>query len=317
MGLLMTLLTVSQIQSAEPNAIALVTSVSGKVEIINSQTNSQKMAFMGDQLFEQDILQTHKSAMASLLFSNGQIVHIFADTRLTLTLKAKSEARGRKRIASLSKNILREVKDIFSKDASQETLTAVPGIRKKIDEEIRGVRVLYPRNSAILKTDPGIHWRSSDKQGGFNVSVTLKGKGGRLWSITTNQNAVPYPAGETELERGYTYFLRVESQTKFDSSDEVFFRILSTQELEEVKQYEAEIENLRDADPDDATPLFLLATYYGHSGLHHKALSALEALENVPSAERFVLEQKLKIFSKMGLWKQWEEANQRLNAMDE
>jgi len=311
----MAVLSVSQARSARADAIALLTSISGKVEITKSQTRSKRLAAIGDRLFENDILQTRKNATASLLFTDGTIVKIFSNTRLSLTLKAKSEAMGSRQIGSLSKGILKGVKDIFSGETKKETLTAVPGIRKKIEEELGGVRVLYPRNSAILTTEPAFRWQTISQQGAFTVSLTLKGMGGSLWSIRADTTGVPYPTGKPQLKRGTTYFLRVENEKKHDSYDEIFFRIMDGQEVAEVKRYAAEMEDLRTTNPDDVTPLFLLANYYSQKGLHHVALSTLEALEKHPSAERFVLEQKMGLFFKMGMWKKWEEANQKLNAM--
>ena len=147
LGLLMAVLSVSQARSAIADAIALLTSISGKVEITKSQTRSKRLAAIGDRLFENDILQTRKNATASLLFTDGTIVKIFSNTRLSLTLKAKSEAMGSRQIGPLSKGILKGVKDIFSGETKKETLTAVPGLRKKIEGEL-GESECYTRETA-------------------------------------------------------------------------------------------------------------------------------------------------------------------------
>ncbi len=314
-GLVMTVLLVSQARAAESGAIALLTSLSGKVEIKSTQTSSRRPAQMGDQLFENDILQTHKNAKASLLFSDGSIVNIFADTRLTLSLKEEDQSSGSKRIASLSKDVLAGVKGIFSKGKKKETLPAVPGFRKKVEKKEEEVKVLYPRNSAILTTKPVFHWQAKGERKTFNISLTLKGMGGKLWSISTDRKAIVYPTERDELGRGQTYFLRVESEEDAGVYDEIFFRILDERKATEVKQFADEMENLRTMNPDDMTPLFVLTNYYRQKGLHHEALTVLDDLEKNTAAQRFVLEQKMEIFFKLGLWKKWEEANQRLSKL--
>jgi hypothetical protein len=146
------------------------------------------------------------------------------------------------------------------------------------------------------------------------VSLTLKGMGGRLWTLNTKDTEISYPKGKRGLERGQTYFLRVESMEDPSLSDEVYFRVLEDQKAEEVRRATQEMEDFKKSNPDDSTPKFILATYYREKGLYHRALLELDALERESPGERFILEEKREIFAKIGYWKKWEEANQKLNA---
>jgi hypothetical protein len=217
-------------------------------------------------------------------------------------------------VTSLAKGVMEGIGGIFSAQKKRETLTAVPGIRKKIEEEEMGVRVLYPRNSMILTSKPHFRWKTQGIARSFTVSLTLKGMGGQLWNLETKETEIPYPRGKGELERGQTYFLKVASMDNPSLADEVFFRVLESKRAEEVRRVREKMEDLQKSNPDDVTPKFILANYYRQKGLYHEALGEFDSLERKNPGERFVLEQKREIFAKIGFWKQWEEVNQKLIA---
>ena len=202
---------------------------------------------------------------------------------------------------------------IFSVEKKRETLTAIPGIRKKVEEEEMGVRVLHPRNSMILTGRPHFRWRTGGQTRSFMVSLTLKGMTGRLWTLNTNETEIPYPEEQKALERGQTYFLRVASTDDPSLSDEVYFRVLEDQKAEEVRHFTRQMQGLQKSNPDDSTPGFILATYYKKTGLYHRALVQLDALEKENPGERFIMEEKGEIFAKIGFWRKWEEINRKLN----
>jgi len=145
------------------------------------------------------------------------------------------------------------------------------------------------------------------------VSLTLKRMSGRLWTLNTKEMAIPYPKDQRPLERGQTYFVRVESMDDSSVSDEVYFRILDDRRAEEVIRITKQMEELQKSNPDDGTPGFILATLYRNKGLYHMALERLDTLEKKNPVERFVLEEKREIFAKIGFWKKWEEVNRKLN----
>lgn len=314
LGLAVILSQASQTPAAKADAIAILTSLSGKVAIRPAQAGNPRPARLGEQLFENDVLETRKDSNASLLFADGSIIHIIADTSLTLSLREKPPS-GSQRLSSLSKDILSGVKGVFSGSRKKETLSAVPGIRKKIEESAEGVRVLFPRNSAIMTDKPVFHWQTKGGRETFTVSLTLKGMEGKLWSISTERNAILYPPEREGLKRGQTYFLRVESGKDGGIYDEVFFRVLDESKADEARRLANQMEELREKNPDDITPLFVLATYYRQVGLYHDALLVLEALAGQVPGEAFVLEERREIYSKLGLWQRWEEVNMSLQAM--
>jgi hypothetical protein len=295
------------------DAVALISSIVGKVELQRANEQGWGTARMGDQLFEGDVLQTHDNSKASLIFSNGSIITVYPKSRVALSLREMGKGSESMLVTSLAKGVMEGIGGIFSTEKKRETLTAIPGIRKKIEEEEIGVRVLYPRNSTILNPRPDFRWRTSGKTGSFMVSLTLKGMRGRLWTLNTKEMGIPYPKDQKPLERGQTYFVRVESMDDSSVSDEVYFRILDDRSAEEVIRITKQMEELQKSNPNDCTPEFILATSYRNRGLYHMALERLDTLEKKNPMERFILEEKGEIFAKMGFWKKWEEVNRKLN----
>jgi hypothetical protein len=296
------------------DAIALISSLTGKVEVQRAHQKGLRALNLGEQVFEDDVLYTYDNSRASLFFSDGSVITVYPRSRLVLSLRG-TDKKGSSMVTSLSKGVMKGIGGIFSAEKKRETLTAVPGIRKKIEEEERGVRVLYPRNSVILISKPNFRWKTRGDARMFMVSLTLKGMEGQLWTIRTKEADIRYPKGQKGLKRGQTYFLKVASVDDPSLSDEVYFRVLEDQKAEEVRRVTKKMEELQKLNPDDSTPKFVLITLYRGKGLYHKALGELDALERGHPGERFILEQKREIFAKIGFWRKWEEVNQKLNAL--
>jgi len=294
-------------------AIALISSLKGKVEVQRAYEKGLQPAHLGEQLFEDDVVYTYDNSRASLFFSDGSVLTLYPKSRLALSLRKEGKKEGSSLVASLSKGVMEGIGGIFSVEKKTETLTAIPGIRKKIEEEEMGVRVLHPRNSMILTGRPHFRWRTGAQTRSFMVSLTLKGMTGRLWTLNTNETDIPYPKEQKALERGQTYFLRVASTDDSSLADEVYFRVLEDQRAEEVRHFTKQMKGLQRSNPDDSTPGFILATYYKKTGLYHRALVQLDALEKENPGERFIMEEKGEIFAKIGLWRKWEEINRKLN----
>jgi hypothetical protein len=262
------------------------------------------------------VLYTGRRSRASLLFSDGSIIKVYPNSRVELSLRDTDKRQDASVAGSLSEGVLKGVRGIFSAAKERETLTAVPGIRKKIEEEEeRGVRILDPRNSKILNSKPTFCWKAMGKDNIVMVSLTLKGTRGKLWTIQTEETKISYPDGRRGLDRHQTYFLRVENLADSSLYDEVYFRVLDEKKAAEVMRFAKKMEDYRKLNPDDSTAFFILVVYYMEKELYHKALVELEKLEKEYPGERFVLKKRGEIFARIGLWTKWQEVNQMLNAM--
>jgi hypothetical protein len=294
-------------------SVALISSLSGKVEVQRAETGSTQEAGLGDQIFQDDFVLTHKDARASLLFSDGSLITVSPGSRMKLTAHEMTQRKKDTLAASVSRSLLNGVKGLFSGDEKKEMPTFIAGIRKKVEEEEKkSIQVLYPRNSMILTDRPHLQWESRGRGGEVMISLTLKGMGGKLWSLRTHHPQLPYPQDQKALDRGQTYFLRIEREDDITILDEVFFMILDERKAREAGDYAREMEGLRKANPQDVTPFFILANYYRENGLLHEALEELEALEKILPASRFVLEGERDIYHRLGLWKKWEEVDGKL-----
>jgi hypothetical protein len=291
--------------------IALVTSLKGKAVVQRAAQQAQQSVHVGEKLFEADVLCTQEESRVSLLLADGSVISVHPKSRLTLSLR-KVDPKGGSRVVSLSKGVVKGMGRVFSPEEKRETLTAVPGIRKKIEAEEVGIKVLFPRNSMILTPRPDVRWAVGGGGRTFMVSLTLKGMGGDLWTIRTQETGIPYPKDAEGLEPGQTYFLKVESTEDASLWDEVYFRVLGERDVDDVRRLTQEMEALQSLNPDDTTPRFILVRSYMSKGLYHLALDELDAWEAMEPGERLVLEEKREILAKIGLWKQWEEVNQKL-----
>lgn len=311
-GFLLATVLVIRTPASGGDAVALISSIAGKVELQRANEQGWGAARMGDQLFEGDVLQTYDNSKASLFFSNGSIITVYPKSRVALSLREMGKGSESTLVTSLAKGVMEGIGGIFLAEKKRETLTAIPGIRKKIEEEEMGVRVLHPRNSMILTGRPHFRWRTGAQTRSFMVSLTLKGMTGRLWTLNTNETEIPYPKEQKALQQDQTYFVRVASTDDSSLSDEVYFRVLENQRAEEVRRFTKQMKGLQKSNPDDSTPGFILATYYKKTGLYHRALVQLDALEKENPGERFIMEEKGEIFAKIGLWRKWEEINRKL-----
>jgi len=294
------------------DAAAVISSLSGKVEIQRSGEQALQQAKLGDKLFDQDIVYTRKGGRASLLYSGGSLMALSSDNQLSVTPQAEGEKGSGG--SSLSKTLMRGLSGLFSAGKKRQTRTIVAGIRKKEEGPAR-VRVLFPRNTMLLTPAPSFRWKAAGGDGGYTVSLTLKGMKGSLWSIKTGEFEVPFPAGEKPLERGQTYFLRVESDQDPTIADEVYFRVLDKGKAREVEEFEARMADMSKSNPEDMSPAFILAGFYKKTGMSQRALEEVEKLEKARPDERFILEEKAELLAKMGLREEWEAVNRKIESM--
>ena len=296
------------------DSAAVISSLSGKVEVQRSGLDGMNTARLGDQLFENDIVFTRKGARVSLLSSDGSLMTLSPDSQMKIS--PIMEKKGGGRVGLISKGLMKGLSGLFSSKKKRETRTIIAGIRKKAEEDKGRVKVLYPRNSMILTSNPSFRWRAEGGKEPFRISLTLKGMKGKLWSIQTGESKIAFPEGQKGLERGQTYFLRVESEKDKTLYEEVFFRVLDEKKAQEIMDFEGKLKDLLKSNPDDGSPAFILAGFYKKQGLFHRALEMIELLEKSNPKERFILEEKQEILAKLGLWEDWKAVDQKLKGMN-
>lgn len=299
-------------QTLGADAAAVISSLSGKVEVRRAGQQGLTEARLGEKLFDQDVLYTRKGARASVLLSDGALMVLSSDHQIAIS-SAETE-RGSVRFR-LSTHVMKGLSGLFSLGQKREIKTLVAGIRKKEEGPAR-VRVLYPRNSVILTPTPSLRWQAKGSEGSFTVSLTLKGMQGSLWSLRTGEFEVPFPVGQKPLERGQTYFLRVENDRDATIADEVYFRVLDEKRVRQLQELEAQMAALKRSDPDDLAPSFILAGFYKKSGISHRALEEIERLEKADPDNRFILEEKAELLADVGLTEEWQAVTRKLEAMN-
>lgn len=315
-GMVLFILLTTPVRAMETDAIALISSFSGDVKVNHTDKKSLQPLHLGMQLFENDEIYTYDNSKASLLFIDGSVITVWPNSQLKVVPGEISAKKEGTLVATLSRKVLTTIKGIFSGNMKEETLTAIPGIRKKIEKEKNRVTIAYPRNSIILSLTPTFRWKISGDNNTFLISLTLKGMEGTLWAAQTDSTAILYPEGQKSLKRGQTYFLKVQSANDSSLYDEVYFRILEQEKATEVIGFEKKMMMLQKSNRDDMSPSFILATFYKGKGLFHQALIEFERLEKQNPEDRFILEQKREIFAKTGLWEEWETVNRKLTGMN-
>ena len=141
-GACLFIILVSTSQAMGTDAIALISSFSGDVKVNHTDKKSLQPLHLGMQLFENDEIYTYDNSKASLLFIDGSVITVWPNSQLKVVPGKINTKKGGTVVATLSRKVLTTIKGIFSGNMKEETLTAIPGIRKKIEKEKNFSRII-------------------------------------------------------------------------------------------------------------------------------------------------------------------------------
>ena len=102
------------------DAIALISSLAGKVEVQRARQEGSQAARLGEKLFADDVLYTYKNSRASLFFSDGSVITVYPNSRVALSTREMDQKKGSPVAASLSEGVMKGVRGIFSVEKKRD-----------------------------------------------------------------------------------------------------------------------------------------------------------------------------------------------------
>ncbi len=250
---------------ATPDAVLL--HVQGEVRLQQVVTGQVVPASFGDGLWRGDVIVTMQDAQAEALCSDGQSIEVAPNQSVPVTCGETPDPVYQSVIVRIHGG----------------QIEALPSTRPTPSDGGNLPVVLSPRNTQLADGRPAIRWRAVEGAEGYEVVVS--GPGGELWRATAQETELPYPEMQPPLEAEVGYLIQVTARMaqaeQSRSSEAVLVTVLSAAEVEQVRQFEAQIEGLG---LSGESARFFLAAYYADQELYDEAIVELVSLaEEAPS----------------------------------
>ncbi len=249
--------------------LAVLSDVRGSVSLKKPHMNNTVKAVFGMQLEQGDQVSTNEDSRATVLFSNGNLINLGANSNMTIS-GSTSGGSNRNVGAGLAGN--------FSSLALRQDNRGEVGvlIDLRSDESVQLIVPITPCNTRICQTRPSLVWESTRPADEY--VVRLYNSQGLVWEVRTEKNRLDFPADQDPLEYGASYFWNVEGEDLIHSfrSLNQKFTVLDKDELEKMKGEEQRIRALFADDPDNSSCHSLLGTCYADLGLFEDAIKEFE-----------------------------------------
>lgn len=274
---LLLLLALVVLPASAQNRLAIITELSGTVELARSGSNNFGAAEWGSPLFEGDRVRTASGSQAVLMFSNNNLMTVSAGN----TYVVGQQAGGGRAVSSA---VMSADTDLTLNRAGQGEIEVLGGLRANGDRQ--PVTLLQPMRTRVMASGPVFSWSTLDNFEVYRISV--RAASGEIWSAETTETEIAWPADAPILTPGETYFWKVEAEAMLDvvESELASFRVMDADTEASLRAGLTELENLPDADHAGASYQFLLGNLYASHGAYAQAIEAFEAIAAAhPNAE--------------------------------
>ena len=264
------LLLVLTVPVAAQSHRALITELAGAVTIQRAN-GSNAAATWGIQLFDGDVLTTGANSKAALLYSNGSLLSVAANS--------ETRVEGNDASPAVDPTLLADVSDLTLQRTGVGELAALGGLRAGPGES--AIDLQYPRQTRVMSPTPTFEWATETA---FEIyTVTVLSDDGQVWSGTTEESQITYPTTAPALQPGVTYYWRVEGEEMLDvtRSELVQFEVVAPEEIEVITKAEAGIRAAFSDESAAASRDFLLGSFYAKQGLNAEALAVFTAIAQV------------------------------------
>lgn len=188
------------VAAADP--VAVVASVTGRVEVVAARGGAARPAAFGRPLERGDRVSAGKGGGATLLLADGSVVTLAERASITLgghTAPARS--------AAVPGEVFAHVSQFATAGSRQTGLVTLADMRS--DADAGAPLLLSPRNTTVLDDAPALHWRAVPGATRYRVRLVPAG-GEEAWARDVPPGAkgelsLAYPAGEPRLAPGATY----------------------------------------------------------------------------------------------------------------
>jgi len=269
------LTTISFLCQAQKNSsiLAIVSDVSGDVFLKKAGKSREVKAVFGMQLIEGDQVKTNPMASASMLFSNGDLLHVGPNSSIAISAQEKGD-----QITQISKELATSFSDLVMRQDKDGEMGVIMKLRS--DTYSEQIMPLSPCNTGILTNRPGISWATEKPADEF--VVRLYNSEGLVWEKKTTDTHLEFPEKEAILEYGASYFWNVEGQDLINSfrSLNQKFTILSEESIEELNAEKQKLLTLFPDHPDCSSLHSLLGSLYAKKGLYEEAIHEFEIVRD-------------------------------------
>ncbi len=271
--LILFLLPGHNIAQNSASALAVISDVKGSVYLNTAGSDEPLKAIFGTQLVQGDQVETGKKASVTMLFSNGNLISLGANSSITISGNQSG---------SSSRNIGAGMAGNFSDLAMRQDNKGEMGVLMDLrsDETSQQLIPLSPCNTMIPTNKPGLKWES--KKPADEFVVRLYNGEGLVWEKRTTATYMEFPEDEPGLEFGTSYFWNVEGEDLINSfrSLNQKFTILPEEKIREVKQEKERLSETFSDDPDNSSLHSLLGAYYATTGLLEDAIREFELVRD-------------------------------------
>jgi len=256
-------------QNEKEKCIAVITDLKGDVEVIKANSDKIK-ADWGLQLYNGDRIKTSRASSVSLIFSNGNLVNLGANSSIEISGGNESSEEQFERSGNVNQAMIGNFAALARNRGQDREVGVLAGLRS--DGNVPPIELISPCNTSIMTDKPSFEWKSNIPVDEFEVKIF--NKNGLVWSKKTTGNKIDYPEDAEKLKFGDTYFWRVEGEAMLESykSMNYEFSLLSLEQIEELASQEESIRELLNDNVNSSSYHSLLGAYYFNMGLFEKAI---------------------------------------------
>ena len=192
---------------AEP--VAVVASVSGRVEVSAARGGAAVPAVFGRALERGDRVTVGKGGGATLFFGDGSVVTLAERGSVTIGGNAAAPAHA----TALPGEVFTQVSQFVTAGSRQTGLVTLADMRS--DADAGAPLLLAPRNTSVLDDAPALSWRAVQGATRYRVHFGPSG-GAESWTrevaaVSGAELSLAFPAGADRLAAGVDYEWEVEA----------------------------------------------------------------------------------------------------------
>lgn len=260
-------------QSEEKKCLAVITDIKGDVEVIKAN-NNKISGDWGLQLYNGDRIRTARASSATLIFSNGNLVNLGANSSIEISGEGESSTEQFENSQSVNQAMFGNFIDLALDKDKKKDVGVLAGLRSlRIDSNKPPIELISPCNTSIITCKPSFEWLTSIPVDEFEIK--LFNKNGLVWSQKVTGTKIEYPENAEVLNYGETYFWHVVGEALLESykSLNYEFSVLTADKIEEVKSREDSIKELVNDSTNSSSYHSLLGAYYYNTGLLEEAIT--------------------------------------------
>lgn len=166
------LLAVTLLPAAAQDRLAIITEVSGTVELARSGSASFGAAEWGTPLYNGDRVRTASGSQAILLFSDNNLMTVAAGNTYTVGGQQGGSSRA------VSSSVISTDTDLTLHRAGEGEVEVLGGLRNS--GLLPPVDLTYPVRTVVTADGPSFSWVADDEYESYRV--TVRGPEGDIWS---------------------------------------------------------------------------------------------------------------------------------------